>query len=243
MGSSLRNIYVLGQSLRSSSSAMRDHSSGTFCHLTPVHGIPKLKTSETGEGFVTWPDYWHEQFKARWPIGTRERLAYEIFNCTAIRRADAHVFGWQHVKNGATYRIRTGKTGIVVEGPVQPGLAEALQATPTGDLTFITTEAGKPYGSKYSFGNWFGEACRAANIQGNGHGIRKAVASEAAEVTATEAQLNSFFGWAHGRRESAAYVEKASRKKMSGQVATLLTRTRRKSASVLADNSLKKKGE
>ena len=210
--------------------------------LTPVHGVPKLKTSETGEGFTTWPDYWHDWFKGRWPIGTRERLAYEIYNCTAIRRADAHIFGWQHVKGGQ-YKIRTGKTGMVVEGQILPALEAALKATPTGDLTFVTTEKGEPYKSKYSFGNWFGDACRSANIQGNGHGIRKAVASEAAEVTATEAQLNSFFGWAHGSRESATYVEKASRKKMSGQVATLLTRTRRKSESAAIPKSLKKKGD
>lgn len=210
--------------------------------VTPVHGIPKLKTSETEDGFVTWPDYWHEQFKARWPIGTRERLAYEIFNCTAIRRADAHVFGWQHVKGGQ-YKIRTGKTGMVVEGQILPALEAAVKATPTGDMSFVTKNTGEPYKSKYSFGNWFGDACRSANIQGNGHGIRKAVASEAAEVTATEAQLNSFFGWAHGSRESATYVQKASRKKMSGQVATLLTRTRRKSESATLDKSLKKKGE
>lgn len=69
------------------------------------------------------------------------------------------------------------------------------------------------------------------------------MASEAAEATATEAQLNSFFGWAHGSRESATYVEKASRKKMAGQVATILTRTRRKSESQGTNKSLKKKGE
>lgn len=211
-----------------------------WIEVTPVHGIPKLKTSETGEGFTTWIDEWHELFKARWPIGTKQRLAYEIYKCTAIRRGDAHTFGRQHVKNGF-YSIRTGKTGMVVEGVILPELDAALKATPTGDLTFVTTEKGKPFTSKFSFGNWFGEACRCANIQGNGHGIRKSVASEAAEATATEAQLNSFFGWAHGSRESATYVQKASRKKMSGQVANILTRTRRKGESQASAKSLKGK--
>ena len=51
---------------------------------------------------------------------------------------------------------------------------------------------------------------------------------------ATEAQLNSMFGWSHGSRESATYVQKATRTKMVAQVGNILAPTRQKSASTTA---------
>lgn len=198
---------------------------------SPVVDIAKLPTGKSGEGFHTWTAEEMAAYEARWPLGTRQRLAYEIIRCTGLRRGDAWRFGRQHIRNG-DYLIRVAKSrkGMVVEGTVPPILWQAIRAVRTGELNLLITAKGKPFGSKQSFGNWFGAACRAAGILGSAHGIRKAVAAEAAEKQATEAQLNSFFGWEHGSRESATYVQKASRAKMSKAVGKLLARTPRPGA-------------
>lgn len=196
---------------------------------SPVVDIGKLPTGDSGEGFHTWTAEEMAAYEARWPLGTMQRLAYEIIRCTGLRRGDAWRFGAQHIKNGE-YSIRTAKTGMVVEGTVPPILSQAIKAAKTGNMTFVVTAAGAPFQSKQAFGNWFADSCRAAGVAGSAHGIRKAVAAEAAEKQASEAQLNAFFGWSHGSRESATYIQKASRAKMAKAVGKLLARTIRQGA-------------
>lgn len=208
---------------------------------SPVHDIAKLPTSKTGEGFYTWKKDDLSAFESRWPLGTYQRLAYEIIVCTGLRRGDVHKFGKQHIKNGV-YSVRTSKTGMVVESAVPPRLAHAIASTPTGDLFFITRDGVHPFKSKESFGNWFGDACKAAGVPGSAHGIRKGIASLAAEGGMTEAELNSFFGWSHGSGESATYIKKASRAKMARKVGASVVRTL-KGAGEKAAQPIDKKGK
>jgi site-specific recombinase XerC len=60
------------------------------------------------EGFETWPPEWCALFEKRWPLGTRERVAYDVLFFTGLRRGDAVRFGRPHVKNSID-TIRTGK--------------------------------------------------------------------------------------------------------------------------------------
>lgn len=185
----------------------------------PTHGIKKLPTSKTGEGFYTWSLDDMAAFEAHWPMGTTQRLAYEIIATTGLRRGDTHKFGTPHLKNGE-YTVRTSKNKQLVTAPAHPDLLEALRRTNMkGETVFLITERGTPFATAASFGTWFGKACRAAGVPGNAHGIRKKLASEVAELGKSEAQLNAFFGWAHGSRESATYVQKADRAKMARDVA------------------------
>jgi len=122
------------------------------------------------EGFHVWTEDEIDRFEARWPIGTRERLAIAILLYTGLRRGDAARLGPQHVKD-RVITIRTEKTNTLVVIPVLPILADIIAATPTGDLAFITTKG------KDSFGQWFIRACRAAEVPGTAHGLRKAGAT------------------------------------------------------------------
>ena len=195
--------------------------------LPPVD-IKKLKTGD-GRGFYTWTRDDFAKFERKWSVGTMERLAYEIFFNTGIRRGDAHRFGKGHVKL-TEYSLNTNKTGIAVEGDITPRLLHAIQATKRGELIFLQSSLGRPFASAAALGNWFGDACRAAGVPGNAHGIRKGVASALAEEGMTEAQMNSFFGWSHTSKESATYIARASRKKMAKQGANILSRTFAKGA-------------
>lgn len=206
----------------------------------PADGIGKLATSETGDGFHTWTEDEMAAFEQRWPIGTMQRLAYEIVRCTGLRRGDVHVFGKPHIRNGE-YTIRTSKTGATVTGTVLPMLRLAIEAVKHEEMVFLLTVRGTPFKSKAAFGNWFKKACVAAKVPGSAHGIRKALASEIAELGKSEANMNSFFGWAHGSRESATYIQKADRAKMAKDVSATLARTPRKGAGEEVVKPLKRK--
>lgn len=195
-----------------------------WLETSPVEKIGKLKT---GSGFYTWQTNDFEAFESRWKLGSMQRLAYEIYLCTGLRRGDVHRFGRQHIK-GNIYSLATSKTGMTVGSAILPRLASAIAATQCGDMTLLVSEKGVPFSTAASLGNWFGSACDAAGVPGNAHGIRKGLACILAEKGLTEAQLNAFFGWSHYSRESATYIEKAARSKMSRKGANVISRTFKK---------------
>ncbi|MDR7037415.1 integrase [Methylobacterium sp. BE186] len=179
----------------------------------PTAGLKPLTRSEDDAGFHAWTEEEVALFEAHWPLGTRQRLAFDLLLYTGLRRGDVVRLGRPHVRNGE-FTIRTEKTGMVVTAPILPALAASIDASKTGELTFLATERGLPFG-KESFGNWFRKACQAAKCPGSAHGLRKAGARRAAEEGATEAQLNALFGWADGSRESAVYTRTANRAKLA----------------------------
>ena len=146
------------------------------------------------------------------PIGTRERLAFDIMLWTGLRRGDAARVGPQHVKDGSII-LDTAKTGQRVSVRILPPLARSIAATPTGEDTFIVGRDGKSMG-KEGFGNWFGEACRAAGVPGSAHGLRKALTIRLAEAGATPAEMDALLGWSGGGMSS-LYARKASRETLS----------------------------
>lgn len=187
------------------------------CTKDPTEGVasPRPKT----EGHHTWTLEECEAYEKKWPVGTRERLAYDVLLYTGLRRGDAAVLGRQHVKRGIV-TIRTEKTGELVIIPLLSPLVKSIEASPTGDLTYITTAKGKPY-TKDSFGNWFRRQCEEAGVPGSAHGLRKAGATRAADNGATEAELEALFGWRGGRMAS-VYTRKANRGRLALKAAIKL---------------------
>lgn len=164
-----------------------------------------------GPGFAKWTAADCAAFEARWPLGTRERLAYAVLRYTGLRRGDAVRLGRPHVRDGAI-RIQTAKTGEWAFVSVAPELAAAIAAGPGGDLTFVAGERGRPM-TKESFGTWFREACRAAGVTRSAHGLRKLFASALAEGGATTNELEAACGW-RGGRMAALYTKEADRERL-----------------------------
>jgi integrase len=185
----------------------------------PTKGVKLLEGNNDAAGFHTWTQEELDRFEARWPIGTRERLAFDLLLYTGFRRGDAVRVGRQHVRDGVI-TIRTEKTGEVVSIPMLPPLAASIAATKTGDLTFLVGRGGQPW-VKESFGNWFGEACRAAGCPGSAHGLRKAGATRAAERGASERQLMAIFGWSTGKMAQ-HYTRTADRARLAQAAAKFL---------------------
>lgn len=189
-----------------------------WMRTNPAKEVATVALPNRRTGFHTWTEEEVSAFEARWPIGARERLALDLLLYTGVRRSDVVRLGRQHVKNGEIV-IKTEKSvnmGYPVEITVTvlPPLAKSIEATATGDLAFLVTAKGTPFG-KESFGTWFKKACKAAGVPGSSHGLRKIAAVRSAENGATEIELNAMFGWSDGSKESAAYVRKANRAKLS----------------------------
>lgn len=180
--------------------------------------VAKPKT----KGFPVWEEDEIIQFEQRWPRGTRERVMFDIYCYTGLRRGDAAALGKQHIKNGVI-SIDTEKTGTRLTIPVLEVLQKTLDAGPTGDLAFIATAKGHRM-TKESVGNAFRDACRAAGIKKSAHGLRKAAATRAANNGATEAQLEAIFGW-EGGKMAALYTRTANRQKLATGAMNTLGRT------------------
>ena len=149
-----------------------------FVAADPTEGV-KVAAPRT-DGFHCWTEEEIEKFEARWPIGTRERLALSILLFTGLRRGDAAALGRQHVRDGVIM-LRTGKTSTPVEIPVLPDLAEVIAASRTGDLTFIARPDGRPM-AKESFGTCFCGECKTAGVPGRDHWMDKLCRGEKEKV-------------------------------------------------------------
>lgn len=189
------------------------------------------------EGHAPWTPEDVAAYQGRWPIGTRERVAFDVLYWTGLRRGDAVVVGRQHVRNGVI-RIKTEKTDTWVAIYIEPELQASIDAGPCGDLTFIAGVKGLPR-VKESFGEWFRTACHAAAVHKSAHGIRKAAATRDAENGYTEAELEAKYGWTGGRMAS-HYTRAANRERLSIQAAERTSR--RQKANIYSLTSEKGEG-
>ena len=166
-------------------------------------------------GYMAWPEEYVRQYRARWPLGTRERLALELLVGTGAARVDVVAMGRQHVHDGLLI-FRREKTDVPVEIPILPELQDALDAMPRSHhLTFLTTARGQPF-SPAVFGMWFRKHCDAAGIPVgySAHGVRKYAATDRANRGATTHELMAWFGWLTVR-EAERYTRTAARRKLA----------------------------
>jgi integrase len=193
--------------------------------VNPVDGVKPPRRAKSG-GFPVWTEADAEAYDKRWPLGTKERVWRDVLMYTGLRRGDAVRVGRQHLRDGViTLRTEKSQGEMLVDIPVLPILAATLEAGPTGELSFICGEKGKPL-TKESFGNVFREACRRAAVSKSAHGLRKIAATRAAEQGATVAQLNAIFGW-KGYKMASLYTEAAERKRLAREAIGLLQKPER----------------
>ena len=190
--------------------------------VSPVEGANRNKIKS--DGHHTWTLEEVALYQARWPIGTKERLALDLALFTGLRRSDLVVLGRQHLRDGVI-SIKTEKTSAWVHVPVFPALQASIDATATGELAFLTTGRGRPFESPASLGNWFRRACVAAGVPGRLHGLRKAGATIAADHGATPHQLMSMYGWSR-LEEAELYTREADRRRNAAVAAGLIVLNR-----------------
>jgi integrase len=172
---------------------------------------PVLATDafKKGKGWHPWSEDEIATFKARWPLGTRERLALELLLGTALRESDVVLVGRQHRK-GDRLHLSHGKNDSQTVVPIGPDLQAAMDAFDSGNLTYLATQYGKPFTVK-GFYNWFKRACvKAALPHCSPHGLRKAVSRRLAEAGATALEGRAVTGHKTDRM-FAYYAESASK--------------------------------
>jgi len=120
------------------------------------------------------------QFEEHHQIGTKARLAMALALFTGQRRADLVELGPSKLKvvGGQEWLAFTQvknrkKKPVRLEIPIIPELREIIDATETGQKTFLVTHFGKPFTSN-GFGNKFREWCNEAGLPHcSAHGLRK----------------------------------------------------------------------
>lgn len=188
----------------------------------PARDVPYIKHQT--DGFYTWTIDDVRAFIARHPLGTKPYLAMCLMLFLGVRRSDVVLLGKQHAHTGKM-RFKPKKTrnttGKLLALPIIPPLRQAIDAGPTGDMTFIVTASGKPF-TVNGFGNWFRRRCLEAGLpQCSSHGLRKAATTFAAEGGATDAQLQAMFGWS-SHKMPAHYRKAANQEKLADDAMHLI---------------------
>ena len=183
-----------------------------FVEKNPTLDVTKLKSS--GTGWHSWTDAEVEQFEKRHPVGTKARLALALLLYTAQRRSDVVLMGRQHIRDGwmtLTQQKNRVRNPVTVSIPVIPELRDVIEKSPTGNMTFLVTEFGKPF-TVAGFGNWFRDRCNEAGLPHcSAHGLRKAAATRLAEKGCSAKEIMAITGH-KTLAEVQRYIDAAERK-------------------------------
>ena len=166
------------------------------------------------KGFRAWDEGDIAAYEAKWPHGSRERLALALLLYTGQRRSDIVGMGRQHIKAGRI-RVIQQKTGTELWIKLHTRLKAEIEASPKEHLTFLTTQYGKPF-SVAGFGNWFSQKAQDAGLPEGcaAHGLRKAAARRLAEAGATPNEIMAVTGHAN-LSEVTLYTQSANQERMA----------------------------
>ncbi|TXM72899.1 tyrosine-type recombinase/integrase [Methylobacterium sp. WL12] len=144
----------------------------------PSKSIRRPKSNE----IRSWTDEEIVQFEERWPVGSKQRLAFALHLYTGQRRSDVHRMTWADVVSGKI-RVVQQKTGAKLSIYLHPDLRHVLDATVRQHVTILNTGFGKPF-TVSGYGNWLRDAITDAGlpVDCQPHGLRKAAGRRLAEV-------------------------------------------------------------
>jgi integrase len=112
---------------------------------------------------------------------------------------------------------------IEIDIPLHPQLEASIEAAPSGHLSFLTTEFGRPF-TPAGFGNWFRDQCDQANLRHcSAHGLRKATVAALAEAGATAHEIAAVTGHM-SLEEVERYTRGARKKKLADNAMAKLKR-------------------
>jgi integrase len=176
----------------------------------PSMGIKRPKTRE----IRSWTDLEIETFEERWPIGTKQRLAFALMLYTGQRRSDVHRMTWSDV-TGTSIRVVQQKTGRKLALPLHRELLTTLATADRDHATIINTERGRPF-TVDGFSQWMRFAITDAGLplDCQPHGLRKAAGRRLAEAGCTAHQIMAVLG-----HKTLTEAERYTREADQGQLA------------------------
>ena len=160
----------------------------------PFSKVPKYRLGT----HHTWTDDEISLFEKRWPIGTRERLAFALLLYTAQRAGDVVKMRRSDIKDGMI-RVVQQKTARNEDDhlliPIHSALERAMRAFPTKGLCLLGDGKGRPI-ARQSLTRLIRLAVKAAGLPEHcvAHGLRKAALRRLAEYGSTTKEISAVSG-------------------------------------------------
>jgi integrase len=179
----------------------------------PTAGV-RVKLPKS-EGYHTWTDDEIATFEAAYPVGTKERLAFELLLNLAARCADVVRVGRGHAHNGVLHLPPQQKTGTPLVIPITATLAAAINAAaPSEHVVFLLNNLGRAFKAK-GFGQWFSAQCKRIGLKEcSAHGLRKAACRRLAEAGCSTNEIAAVSGH-KSLNEVARYTRAADQARMA----------------------------
>jgi integrase len=156
----------------------------------PFDQTPKYKIGT----HHTWTDSQLDIYENRWPLGTRERLAFDVLLYTAQRVGDVVRMQRSDIRNGVV-TVTQEKTGAEVFVPLHPALARSIKAGPANGLYLIGDRNGRPI-RRARLSALIVAAAKEAGLPPEcvAHGLRKASLRRLAEHGSTVKEMQAVSG-------------------------------------------------
>jgi integrase len=156
----------------------------------PFTRMPKYKIGTRH----TWTDEQLSVYEKRWPLGTRQRLAYDVLLYSAQRVGDAVRMQRSDIHEGVIAVVQQ-KTCTKVFIPLHPALARSIKAGPSKGFYLIGDKNGRPI-TRRTLTDLISAAAKAAALPSEcvAHGLRKAALRRLAEHGATSKEMQAVSG-------------------------------------------------
>jgi integrase len=208
----------------------------------PSLGIRRPK----GQRIRSWTEDEIEMYRNRWPLGTKQRIAFELFLNTGQRRSDVVRMAWSHITAENRIIVQQQKTGRRLRIRLHRDLLAALASAKRAHVSILTTKYGKPF-TVDGFSQWMRDAITDAglSLDCQPHGLRKAAGRRLAEAGATAKMIMAILGHTT-LAEAERYTEEADQEsladdaviKLEGHMANRIAQT----TAIGLGKPLKKKG-
>jgi integrase len=134
-------------------------------------------------------------YESTWPIGTRERLAFDLLTYTGQRVGDVATMQRADILRGAI-PVKQEKTGAVLSLPVHPNLLRSMNACPADGQGALNGADGLTPMAKRSISALVTRAARSAGlpVDCKPHGLRKAALTRLADLGSSTHEIAAVSG-------------------------------------------------
>jgi site-specific recombinase XerD len=162
----------------------------------------------------TWTDAELRQYERKWPLGTRQRLAYALALFTDQRVGDIAKMRRSDVAGGSIHVVQE-KNGAELWVPIHPELERAMAAGPNKGLTLVGDKNGRPITGK-ALSDFLSDAIDGAGLPERcvAHGLRKALQRILAEHGATAKEMQAMSGH-KTLKETQRYTKAADQRRLA----------------------------
>jgi integrase len=156
----------------------------------PFNAVPKYRIGT----HHTWTDEQLGAYEKRWPLGTRQRLVFDVLLYSAQRVGDVVRMQRSDIRNGVITVVQQ-KTDAEVFVPLHPALARSIKAGPSKGVYLIGDKNGRPI-TRRTLSVLISVAAKAAGLPAEcvAHGLRKAALRRLAEHGATSKEMQAISG-------------------------------------------------